>query len=57
MNSSYSVIGFTLASDWLRDWSEFSEPITKRRAKKKRKQLWITLDTQLKIALSLTLRL
>ena len=56
MNSNYSMIGFTLASDWLRDWREFSEPITKRRrAKKKRKQLWITLDTQLKIALSLTL--
>ena len=57
MNSNYSMIGFTLASDWLRDWREFSEPITKRRRakKKKRKQLWITLDTQLKIALSLTL--
>ena len=36
MNSSYSVIGFTLASDWLRDWREFSELITKRRAKKKK---------------------
>ena len=38
MNSSYSVIGFTLASDWLRDWSEFSEPITKRRRAKKKKE-------------------
>ena len=30
------MIGFSLASDWLRDWRQFSGPITKRsKAKKK----------------------
>lgn len=29
------VIGFSFAFDWLRDWHEFSGPITKKKDKKK----------------------
>ena len=44
------VIGLSIASDWLREWHEFSGPI-KARSKAKTKQSQITLDTQLKIFL------
>ena len=44
------MTGFSFAYDWLREWREFSEPITERR-KAVPKQSWqIFLDTQLKIA-------
>ena len=39
------VIGFSFASDWLRKWHEFSEPIIER-SKGKLKQSRITFDTQ-----------
>ena len=39
------VIGFSFASDWLRKWREFSEPIIER-SKGKLKQSRITFDTQ-----------
>ena len=45
------MIGFSFVSDWLRDWREFSRPITEC-SKAKPMQSWITYDTQ-KIALSL----
>ena len=45
------MIGFSFVSDWLRDWREFSRPITEC-SKAKPMQSRITYDTQ-KIALSL----
>ena len=39
-----------IASDWLREWREFSGPITKR-SKAKPMQSQITFETQLKISL------
>ena len=44
------MIGFSIASDWFREWLELSEPITER-SKVKSMQSWITFDTQLKISL------
>ena len=41
---------FCFTSDWLRKWRENFRPITKRR-KAKPKQIRITFDTQMKIAL------
>ena len=44
-NASDQVeIGFSLASDWLRGWREFSRPITER-SKAKPMQHRITFDT------------
>ena len=40
---------FSFASDWLRKWREYPEPITERSEKKM--QLRIAFDTHLKIAL------
>ena len=42
--------GFSLASDWLRKWREFCEPI-REHSKAKPRQMRITFDTQLKTAL------
>ena len=44
------TIGFSFASDWLREWREFFEPITERSEAKPMQSL-ITFDTRLKIAL------
>ena len=42
------MIGFSLASDWLREWCEFSGPITERsKAKQRNPGLF---DAQLEIA-------
>ena len=46
--SNQVAIGFSFASDWLRKWQEFSEPITKRN-KAKPKQPGIIFNTKLKI--------
>ena len=43
------VIGLNFASDWLREWREFSGPITEQ-IKAKTEQSRITFDAQLKIA-------
>ena len=42
--------GFSFAAYWLREWREFSEPITERR-KAKPIQSRITLDNELEIAI------
>ena len=47
--------GFGFTSDWLRKWREIFKPITKR-SNAKPKQTRITLDSQVKTALSFTLR-
>ena len=47
--SDQVIIGFGFASDWLREWREFSRPITERNEAKP-KQSWIILGTRLKIA-------
>ena len=48
------VIGLNFASDWLREWREFSGPITEQ-IKTKKKQCRITFDAQLKnCSISLT---
>ena len=44
------MIGFSFASDWLREWREFPGPITQQRKAKLKRSL-ITFDTQLKVAL------
>ena len=44
-------IDLSFASDWLREWREFSGPITEQR-KAKLLQSRITINIQLKIALS-----
>ena len=44
------AIDFGLTSDWLRKWREFFKPITERGIAKP-KQMRITFDTQVKIAL------
>ena len=44
------VIGFSFASDWLKEWSGFSGPIIERR-KEKLKHPRITFNTQLIISL------
>ena len=44
------TIGFSFASDWLREWREFPGPITQQRKAKLKRSL-ITFDTQLKVAL------
>ena len=44
-----SCLEVSFVSDWWRDWSEFSEPIT-RHSKAKPKQSQIAFNTQLKIA-------
>ena len=44
------MIGFSFASDWLREWREFPGPITQQRKTKLKRSL-ITFDTQLKVAL------
>ena len=41
------VIGFDFASDWLREWCEFSGPIIGR-TKARTKQSRISFETQLK---------
>ena len=43
------VIGLNFASDWLREWREFSGPITER-SKANPMQLRINFKTQFKIA-------
>ena len=48
------MIGFSIASDWFREWLELSELITER-SKVKSMQSWITFDTQLKISLMITI--
>ena len=44
------VIGFSFASDWLREWYEFSGPNTDQ-SNAKTKQSWITFDSQLTLSL------
>ena len=44
------TIGFSLASDWLRKWLEFFEPI-RAHVKEKRSKRMFTFDTQLKTTL------
>ena len=51
MLATNGVIGFSLASDWLRKWWKFCRSILTEGIKAKPKQFWITFDTQLKIAL------
>ena len=51
MLATNGVIGFSLASDWLRKWCKFCRSILTEGIKAKPKQFWITFDTQLKIAL------
>ena len=51
MLATNGVIGFSLASDWLRKWCKFCRSILIGGIKAKPKQFWITFDTQLKIAL------
>ncbi len=46
------TVGFGFTSDWLRKWREFFKPITVR-SNANLKQMWITLDTQVKITLLL----
>ena len=41
------VIGFSFASDWLRDWRESSGPMTER-SKTKQRLFWISFDTHFK---------
>ena len=41
------IVAFSFASDWLKDWWQFSGPITER-SKAKPVQSQITFDTQLK---------
>ena len=48
-------VGFSFASDWLREWREFSGPITER-SKAKSMQSRITFDTELKINLQTRFR-
>ena len=44
------IFDVNFASDWLREWREFSGPITEQ-SKAEPMQSRITLDTQLKISL------
>ena len=45
------VIGFSFASDWLRDWRESSGPMTER-SKTKQRLFWISFDTYFKKVIS-----
>ena len=49
--SDQVTIGFSFASDSLRDWRKFSGPITKRN-EAKQLQSRVTFNTELKIAVS-----
>ena len=46
--SDQVAIVSSFASNWLRGWREFSEPITKQNSVHP-KQTWITIETQLKL--------
>jgi len=44
-------IGFDLASIWMRQWREFSKPVTQR-SKAKLEQMQIAFDIQMKTVLT-----